>query len=109
MTKYNCPICGSEMFESNFCNMRSCRWCQMSVDVKVLDAVAAKDARIAELEKERDMYKLWWIGRTEFADKTLNERDEAHRDVLDLASRIIGSDADILLQVRAVEMQEKYK
>lgn len=52
--KYNCPICRVEMFESNFCNMRSCRECHLSIEVKVLDAIADKDARIAELKKERD-------------------------------------------------------
>lgn len=52
--KYNCPICGVEMSESNFCNMRSCRECHLSIEVKVLDAIADKDTRIAVLEKERD-------------------------------------------------------
>lgn len=45
------------MFESNFCNTRSCRKCSISIEIRVLDRMAAKDARIAELEKERDVLK----------------------------------------------------
>lgn len=51
---YSCPICGTETYKSNLCNPRPLHRIRRPVEIELLDTIADKDARIAELEKERD-------------------------------------------------------